>query len=305
MTRLRGTYTALTTPFDPKGQPDVEGFRALVKRQLEAGIDGLVPLGSTGETPTLEEEEEVDLIRVAVQEAKAIGTRKVPVIVGTGSNSTSSAIKYTRRAADLGADAALVVCPYYNKPSNEGIYLHYKAVVEEGGLPVIVYNIAGRTARNIDVPTLERIAQLPGVIGVKEGSGDIGQMMDVIQRIGRKKPDFTVLCGDDALTLPLMALGGDGVISVTSNVVPQRMKALVDQALNGDFEAARLSHYQLLPLFRGLFLETNPMPVKQIMEWMGLPAGSCRLPLCALEESTLPKLKAALSEAGVKLTKTA
>lgn len=302
MARLRGTFTALITPFDAAGKVDVEGFRALVKRQLEAGIDGLVPLGTTGETPTLDDEEEVDLIRVAVEEARAVTGRKVPVIVGTGSNSTHSAVKYTKRAKDLGADAALVVCPYYNKPTNQGIYLHYKAVLEEGGLPVIVYNIAGRTSRNIDTPTLERLAALPGIIGVKEGSGDINQMMEVIQRIGRHKEDFCVLSGDDALTLPLMALGGDGVVSVASNVAPARMKAMVDAALDGDMETARMRHFELLPLFRGLFLETNPMPVKQVMEWMGLPAGRCRLPLCALEESTLPKLRSALAEAGLKTT---
>jgi 4-hydroxy-tetrahydrodipicolinate synthase len=301
MTRLRGTFTALITPFKQDGSLDLEGYRLLVQKQLEAGVTGLIPLGTTGETPTLEDDEELEIIRITVEEAAAVKGRKVPVIVGAGSNATHSAVKYAKRAAAMGADAALVVCPYYNKPTNEGIYLHFKAVCEEGGLPVMVYNIAGRTARNIDTPTLERIAGLPGIIGVKEGSGDVAQMMDVIQRIGRNKPDFCVLSGDDALTLPLMALGGDGVVSVASNIVPGRVSDMVDAALEGDLETARIRHYDLLPLFRGLFIETNPIPIKQAMAWAGLPAGSCRLPLCGMEEANKPKLKAALAAAGIQL----
>jgi 4-hydroxy-tetrahydrodipicolinate synthase len=279
MTRLRGTFTALVTPFKPDGSLDLDGLRRLVDIQLKAGVSGLVPLGSTGEAATCETEEYEEVIRTVVK----VVNGKVPVIVGTGSNSTKHAIETTKRAKACGADVALLVTPYYVKPTNEGIYRHFKAVAEEGGLPILVYNIASRTARNIDVPTLERIAELPGVIGVKEGSGDINQMMEVIQRLGRVKPHFTVLSGDDALTCALLALGGDGVISVASNLVPQKMVEMVKAGLAGDIEQARIKHYDLLPLFRALFIETNPIPVKEALVKMGLPAGPCRLPLCEME----------------------
>lgn len=296
MKRLRGTFTALITPFREDGSLDEEGFRRLVQLQIEAGVSGIVPLGSTGEASTLEDAESDRIVEIAVDQAKG----KLTIVVGSGSNSTHHAVQRTRRAKELGADYAMVVAPYYNKPSNEGHYRHYKAVAEEGGLPVIVYNIASRTARNIETPTLARIAELPGIAGVKEGSGDLSQIMDVIQSIGREKEGFSVLCGDDALAFPTLALGGDGLISTAANLVPRRVADLVDAALDGEMETARIRHYDLLPLFRGLFLETNPIPIKQAMAWAGLPAGPCRLPLCGMEQDTLPKLEAAMRAAGVK-----
>ena len=294
MAQLRGAFTALITPMNPDESIDFEGYRKLVRFQLESGISGLVPLGTTGETPTLDESEEERLIDIAMAEAKG----KVPVILGAGSNCTRDAVKYVKRAKDKGADYALVVTPYYNKPTDEGVYRHF-AECAKVGIPIIVYNIAGRTGKNISTPLLSRIAELPNIAGVKEASGDIGQMMDVIQAIKRKKPDFAVLSGDDALTLPLVAMGGDGVISVLSNIAPRQVTALAKAALSGDLETARDLHYKLLPAFRAAFIETNPVPIKAAMNMFGLPAGSLRLPLCKLLEENEGKLKAAFIEAGI------
>ena len=222
MTKLRGTFTALITPMNSDGSVDFDGFRTLVRFQLESGISGLVPLGTTGETPTLDDFEEKNIIEMVMEEAGG----KVPVIIGAGSNNTRDAVKYVQRAKDAGADYALVVTPYYNKPTDEGIYRHFAACAEVG-LPIIVYNMAARTGKNICTPLLARIAELPNIAGVKEASGDISQMTDVITTIARKKPGFCVLSGDDALNLPLACLGGDGVISVVSNIAPADRKSVV------------------------------------------------------------------------------
>jgi 4-hydroxy-tetrahydrodipicolinate synthase len=273
MVNLRGAFTALITPMKDNGAVDYEGFRQLIRFQIEEGIDGLVPIGTTGETPTLDETEEEELIKIAVQEAAG----KVPLIVGAGSNSTKHAVLYTKRALDLGADAALIVTPYYNKPNDEGLLRHFEAVAEVG-LPIVVYNIAGRTGRNISAPLLARIAEIPNIAAVKEASGDINQMGDVINTIRRKRP-FPVLSGDDGLTLPLIALGGDGVISVVSNLFPAAVKKMTALALQGDFAAARELHYQLLPFVKAAFIETNPVPIKRALTLAGLPSGPTRLPL--------------------------
>ena len=213
MATLRGAFTALVTPMHEDGSIDYEGYRELIRFQIKNGISGLVPLGTTGETPTLEEDEEDKLIEIAVSEAKACTDRKVPIILGAGSNCTKDAVRYVQRAKDMGADYALVVTPYYNKPSEEGIYRHFEAV-SKVGIPIIVYNIAGRTGKNIPTSLLERIVTLPNIAGVKEASGDINQMMEVIAKIKAKNPDFSVLSGDDGLTLALAAAGGAGVLGV-------------------------------------------------------------------------------------------
>jgi 4-hydroxy-tetrahydrodipicolinate synthase len=294
--RLRGTFTALVTPFRVDGGLDLDGLGQLVRRQIEGGVNGLVALGTTGETPTLERDERDQVIRTVVKE----NAGALPIIVGTGSYSTKHTIEETKRAKDLGADAALVVVPYYSKPTNEGLYRHFKAVAEEGGLPVVIYNIASRTAKNLETSVLERLAALPGIVGVKESSADIGQMMDVVQRIGRRRADFSVLSGDDSFAFPLMALGGDGVVSVAANAVPRRMAELTEAALEGDMETARIRHYGLLPFFRALFLETNPVPIKAAMAALGMAAGPVRLPLCELEAPNLEALARAMAAAGVK-----
>lgn len=294
MKTLRGAFTALITPMNADESVDYEGFRKLVRFQLESGISGLVPLGTTGETPTLDEDEEDKLIDIVMAEAKG----KVPVILGAGSNCTRDAVKYVKRAKQKGADYALVVTPYYNKPTDEGIYRHFAACAEVG-IPIIVYNIAGRTGKNISTPLLARIAELPNVAGVKEASGDINQMMEVISTIKAKKSDFVVFSGDDALTLPLLALGGDGVISVVSNAAPKQVTAMTLAALAGDYAKAREMHYKLMPAFKAAFIETNPVPIKAVMNMMKIPAGTLRLPLVSLQKENEAKLRAAFQAAGI------
>jgi 4-hydroxy-tetrahydrodipicolinate synthase len=281
------------------GEVDYDGFRELVRFQLQEGIDGLVPLGTTGETPTLEEDEEEKLLKIAVEEVRG----RIPIIAGAGSNSTKYAVKYVKRARDLGADAALVVTPYYNKPNDAGLLRHFEAAVVEGGLPVIVYNIASRTGRNIPPALMQELSRIPGIIGVKEASGDLAQMGDIIRdTAGPRKAGggaFTVLSGDDALTLPLMALGGDGVISVVSNLIPDQIAALVRACQAGDFAEGRRLHYRLLPLLKTAFIETNPVPIKAAMTWAGLPGGPPRLPLGPLFPENERRLYAVLEELGI------
>ena len=293
-----GAFTALITPMKDNGDVDYDGFKRLINFQLEQGIDGLVPLGTTGETPTLDEGEEEKLIRIAVDEAKG----KIPVIVGSGSNDTKHMVIYTKRARDMGADAALVVTPYYNKPNDDGLLRHFEAAAG-AGIPIVVYNIASRTGRNIPTPMMEKIAAIPGVAGVKEASGDLAQMSEVLQTIAfprRAGPNpFAVLSGDDAFTLPLIALGGGGIISVISNIVPARVKALAKACLSGDFEEGRRIHFELLPLMKAAFIETNPVPIKQAMRWAGLPAGPARLPLGKLDPKNEAQLRAAMKNLGI------
>jgi len=298
MAEFRGVFTALITPMKDSGEIDYEGFRRIIEFQIGEGIDGIVPLGTTGETPTLDENEEEQLIKIAVETAQG----KVPVIVGTGSNDTKHMVSYTERAKRLGADAALVVTPYYNKPNDDGLFRHFEAAAAVG-IPVIVYNIASRTGRNIPTPLMEKISRIPGIIGVKEASGDINQMGDVVREIAipRKAEGktFYVLSGDDGLTLPLMALGGDGVISVISNVFPAKVKALVSACLAGNFDQARKIHFELLPFTKAAFVETNPIPIKQAVAWLGLPSGPTRLPLGRLSAASEAVLKKAMTDLGI------
>jgi len=293
---FKGAYTALITPMLDNGDVDYDGFRNLINFQIEAGIDGLVPLGTTGETPTLDDEEEEKLIKIAVEE----NAGRVPLIIGAGSNSTRHMESYVKRARDLGADAALVVTPYYNKPNDSGLIKHFETAAATG-LPIIVYNIAGRTSRNIPAALMEKIAAIPNIAGVKESSGDIAQMADIINRIAipRKNTEhpFWVLSGDDSFTLPLLALGGDGLVSVISNLVPKKVRALVNTCLSGNFEEGRRLHYELLPLMKNAFIETNPVPIKTAMRWAGLPAGPVRLPLGPLSANSEKILREMLSGA--------
>ena len=298
MIKLRGAFTAMITPMKGDGSVDYEGFRKHIKNQLEGGINGLVPLCTTSETPTLDEDEEEKMIEIIMNEVrsweKAKGV-KVPVIIGAGSNNTRDAVRYTERAKKAGADAALVVTPYYNKPSKEGLFRHFEAV-SKVGIPIIVYNIQGRTGTNIPTDVLARIAELPNIADVKEASGNINQMMEVIAQIKSKHPDFVVLSGDDGLTLPLMAAGGDGVISVVSNLTPSLITQMVDYSLKGDFDSARKVHYRLLPFFKAAFVDGNPTSIKYAMNFKGLPAGAVRLPLVEVTESAKKTIEAALKE---------
>ena len=301
MIRLRGAFTAMITPMKEDGSIDYDGYRKLLRFQMEEGIDGLVPLGTTGETPTLDEDEEQRIIDVVMEEVRAFEKAKsvkVPVVLGAGSNNTRDAVRYTERAKKAGADAALVVTPYYNKPSSEGIFRHFEAV-SRVGIPILVYNIAGRTGKNIDTPTLSRIADLPNIAGVKEASGSISQMTDVIATIKSKHPDFAVLSGDDAMTLPLLASGGNGVVSVVSNAAPAPVSEMVRAALSGDYEAARKIHYRLLPFFKAAFVDGNPTSIKYAMRVKGLPSGSVRLPLVDVHDEAKKIIEEALSACGL------
>lgn len=296
MIKLRGAITAMVTPMNSDGSVDYEGFRQNVIFQLEQGIDGIAPLGTTGETPCLNEDEEEKIIKIAVEEAdkhnKKTG-KKVPVMIGAGSNNTIDAVRYCERAKKLGADVALVVAPYYNKPSSEGIFRHYEQI-SKVGIPILVYNIAGRTGINIATSTLERIANLPNICGVKEASGDINQMMQVISTIKSKNPDFSVLSGDDGLTLPLVSVGGDGVVSVVSNLTPSLVAQMTNAALDGDFEKARDLHYRLLPFFKAAFVDGNPSSIKYAMNFKKMAAGPCRLPLVEVSDSAKKVIEDAL-----------
>ena len=304
MTKFRGAFTAMITPMNADGSVDYDGFRKNVKFQLDEGIDGLVPLGTTAETPTLDErpgEEEDKIIAIVMEEVREFekkSGKKIPVILGAGSNNTRDAVIYCERAKKAGADAALVVTPYYNKPSKEGIYRHFEAV-SKVGIPIVVYNIQGRTGTNITTDTLVRIAELPNIAGVKEASGNINQMGDVIAQIKSKKPDFAVMSGDDGLTLPLIALGGDGIISVVSNLAPKIVAEMANKALSGDIEGARKIHYRLLPFFKAAFIDGNPTSIKYAMNFKKMPAGPCRLPLVEVTDEAKKIIEKALAESGL------
>jgi 4-hydroxy-tetrahydrodipicolinate synthase len=301
MLTLRGAMTAMITPMNKDGSVDYEGFRKNVRFQLEGGIQGLVPLGTSGETPTLDEDEEEKMIQIVIPEVREFEKAhnvKVPVVIGAGSNNTRDAVRYCTRAKKYGADAALVVTPYYNKPSDEGIYQHF-AAVSKVGIPIVVYNIQGRTGRNISTQLLARIADLPNIIGVKEASGSINQMMEVISAIKLNHPDFAVLSGDDGLTLPLIAMGGDGIVSVVTNLNPQPVVEMVNAAFAGDMKKAREIHYRLMPFFKAAFVDGNPTSIKYAMNVKKLPSGAVRLPLVEVTEESKKIITDAMKECGL------
>ncbi|MBA4396761.1 MAG: 4-hydroxy-tetrahydrodipicolinate synthase [Syntrophus sp. (in: bacteria)] len=280
---FKGAMVAIVTPFK-KGKVDEVALRKLIEFQIKNGTDGIVPCGTTGESSTLSHEEHDRVIEITIDAVK----KRVPVFAGTGSNSTAEAIQLTRHAYKAGADGAMMVSPYYNRPTQEGIYQHYKAVAEAVPIPIIVYNIPGRTGSNINPETLARLAKIKNIVGVKEASGSIKQMSDVINLCG---PNFIVLSGDDAFTLPLMAMGGHGVISVVSNVAPADMAGLVDAFAAGDLKKAQALHFKLSGLIDALFIETNPAPVKAALSLMNKISYEIRLPLCQLADPNYEKLK--------------
>jgi 4-hydroxy-tetrahydrodipicolinate synthase len=289
---LRGVLTALATPFAADGSLDEGAFRRLVRRQCESGVQGLVPSGTTGESPTLAQEEWERVVRAAVEEAAG----RVPVVAGTGTHDTRRTVARTRRAAELGADAALVVVPYYNKPNPAGLKEHFLRVAGEGGLPVVLYNVPGRTGLNLPAETTLELAEAPGIVAVKEASGRLDQVDEIL----RSRPaGFRVLSGDDALTLPLMALGAEGVISVVSNEDPARLVALAAAVDAGEMDRARALHRELLPLMTANFLESNPVPVKAALELQGLAGATVRPPLGPASVATVEALRVALAELGL------
>ncbi len=289
---FRGSIVAIVTPFK-KGTVDEKTLRALIEFQITNGTSGIVPCGTTGESATLSVEEHERVIEVTIDQAK----KRVPVIAGTGSNSTAEAIELTRHAARAGADASLQVSPYYNRPTQQGLYAHFRAVAEAVKIPIILYNIASRTGVNIEPETMARLARdCKNIVGVKEASGNLDQMARVRQACGER---FLLLSGDDSLTLPVLSIGGAGIISVAANLIPQDVASMVSAFESGDLAAAQALHYRMLPLVKALFLETNPIPVKTALGLMGMCEPTLRLPMCEPTPPTLERLKQALSEYGL------
>jgi 4-hydroxy-tetrahydrodipicolinate synthase len=291
MTVFEGVSTALVTPFR-NGEIDEPALRELVEFQIASGIDGLVPCGSTGESATMSYAEHQRVVEIVVAAARG----RVPVVAGTGSNNTREATELTRHAKEAGADGALLISPYYNKPTQDGIVAHYAEIARESGFPLVVYNIPGRTASNMLPATIARLADIEQVVGVKEASGDLGQISEVVARCS---DDFCVLSGDDALTLPILAVGGHGVISTSANVAPAEMIELVNAFRAGDVARARAIHLRLLPLFDVLFCETNPIPVKAAVAEMGRIGDEIRLPLTEITQPNRERLKVVLKELGL------
>jgi len=290
--QFQGAFTALVTPFK-NGSLDEEAYRAHVEWQIEQGIHGLVPCGTTGESATLSHEEHKRVIGICVDQVKG----RVPVIAGAGSNNTAEAIELTRFAKDAKADGALLITPYYNKPTQRGLVAHFKAIAAEVSMPFIVYNVPGRTATNVLPATLATMkASIPEVVGVKEATANLTQISEVMECCG---PDFILLSGDDFTVLPTLAIGGKGVISVVSNVAPKMMSQMCDAFFAGDLARARELHYALAPLCRAMFLETNPIPVKTALGMMGRLTPELRLPLVSLEEKNDACLRDILKKAGL------
>lgn len=288
-----GSMAAMITPFRD-GRIDVEALERLIEFQVQNETAAIVPCGSTGESATLTHDEHAEVVRLVVKYVRG----RVPVIAGTGSNSTTEAIALTRAAKEAGADAALLISPYYNKPTQEGIYQHYRAVAESTRVPLIVYNIPGRTASKIEATTIARLAELEQIVGLKEATGSLDETQEVIRLCGEK---IDVYSGDDSLTLPIMAVGGVGVISVVANVMPKESAEMVAACRRGDWDTARRLHYRLLPLMRALFLETNPIPVKAALAMMGYCRDEVRLPLLPMSEAPRGKLRAVMQQLGLPL----
>jgi 4-hydroxy-tetrahydrodipicolinate synthase len=289
---FEGVITALVTPFR-RDLLDEDALRRLVEEQIAAGVDGLVPVGTTGESPTLTNEEHIRVIEVVIEAA----AKRVPVIAGTGSNSTHEAIEMSIAAKRAGADGLLLVTPYYNRPGQEHMYRHFRAIMQATSLPTVVYNVPGRTASDLLPETIARLAEMPELVGVKEATGSALRAAQIIARVGQR---IAVLSGDDATAFPLFALGGRGVISVVSNVAPALMSAMWDAAAAGDWNKARDLHYRLLPLGEGLFVEANPIPVKAALAMMGRMTEEIRPPLYPLAEQYRAKLRAQLDELGLR-----
>ncbi|MBL7114462.1 MAG: 4-hydroxy-tetrahydrodipicolinate synthase [Kiritimatiellae bacterium] len=281
---FNGTFTALVTPFNSDETVDYDALTKLIERQIDAGVDGVVPVGTTGESPTLSHDEHVDVIQCAVQTAAG----RTKVIAGSGSNSTKEALTLTKKAVEAGVDGVLQITPYYNKPSQEGLFRHFTQLADLGA-PVVLYNVPGRTSRQIDVSTIARLSEHPHVVAVKEAGGSVERVSEILDAC-----DITVLSGDDGLAFPMIAVGATGVISVASNVAPKHVCDMVRAAREGKMDDARQIHSLLYPLFRDLFIDTNPIPVKAAMAMMGLTPETYRLPLCELGDQARMQLRATL-----------
>lgn len=289
---FKGVYTAIVTPFTRQGGIDADALRRLVESQIADGVQGLVPVGTTGESPTVDHRENIKVVEIVVKQAAG----RVKVVAGTGSNSTQEAIEMTRAAADIGADASLQVVPYYNRPSQEGLFRHFTAIADGVDLPIILYNHPGRTGKNLETDTVVKLAAHKNIAAVKEASGNLGQMMDII---AAAPADFAVLSGDDNWTLPMMAMGARGVISVVSNIAPADMVKLCEAAAAGRLAEAQALHYKLLPLCKAMNVDVNPIPVKYALSALGLIEEVYRLPLCPLTPALKAEVDAALRAYGL------
>jgi 4-hydroxy-tetrahydrodipicolinate synthase len=287
---FKGCFTAIVTPFDKKGQVDEAKFRELIDFQIENGVSGLVPCGCTGEAATLNHNEQKKLIKVAVEAVN----KRVPVMAGTGSNSTQEAVELTEYAKKAGVDGALVITPYYNKPTPKGQIMHYESIAKAADIPVVLYNVPSRTGISMLPETIAELSKIDNIVAVKEASGSLEQVSKI-----KDLCDITVLSGDDALTLPMMSIGAEGVVSVAANIIPEEVSAMVSAFSNGEFIKARELHYKLYPIFKSMFIETNPISVKTAMMFMDLLNGELRLPLCSMTDENAAKLKEALIEAGL------
>jgi len=284
---FHGAIPALVTPFRNDGSLSEKKVRELVQFHLRKGTPAVVPAGTTGESPNLGDKEKQILFETVVNEANG----RLKVIAGTGGNSTQHSVELSKVARKIGADAVLIVAPYYNKPTQEGLYRHYMKIADEGGLPVVIYNVPGRTGVNILPETVERLSGHERIVAIKEASGNLGQISEIHRRCGDR---LAILSGDDNLTLPILAVGGKGTISVTANIVPDKISEMIEAFLGGDQERALLLHHKLEPLHEAMFLETNPIPVKTAMNLMGMEVGGFRLPLCEMSESNQKKLETVL-----------
>lgn len=289
-TTIQGLYTALITPFTKGDKLDEKGLKLLLQRQIEAKVDGITLLGTTSESPTLTDNEPAKILSIA----RSMIPKQIEMMVGVGSNSTQHTIDNIKKAEKAGADSLLAVVPYYNKPSQEGLYIHFKAIAAATKLPILLYNVPGRCGQNLAPQTVQRLFPIKNIVGIKEASGNISQIIELIAAAREHRPGYAVLSGDDGLTLPLMAAGGDGLISVLSNLLPKEMKAYVASLEKGDYVQARDLHYKLQPLFVAEFIEGNPTPIKTAMTLSGLPAGPCRPPLGPLTAASEKILKDAL-----------
>lgn len=295
--KFEGTYVAMVTPFDKNGDINEEGFRSNINYLIDQGVDGLVGAGTTGESATLNHEEHKRVIEILVDEVDG----RVETVAGTGSNATSEAVDLTKFSADVGADSALLITPYYNKPQQHALVDHYASVAEACDIPIIAYNVPSRTGSDIAVETAVELAKIDGVEAIKEASGSVDKISDIYQALSREnlEEDFNILSGEDSLTLPIMAVGGTGVISASANIDAKRMVLMVNSILNDDYTRAVELHYEMLDLIRALFIESNPVPVKTAMRLMGLPAGPFRKPLCEMKDENLEILKNALKDSNL------
>jgi 4-hydroxy-tetrahydrodipicolinate synthase len=284
-----GSMVAIVTPFDRNGRVDEEKYRQLIEFQIENGTDCIIPCGTTGESATLDYEEHDRVIQICIEQVN----KRIPVIAGTGSNSTAEAIEMSQHAKKMGADGVLLVSPYYNKPSQEGLYQHYKAIHDAVALPQVLYNVPGRTGMNLEAKTTIRLAELPQVVAIKEASGSVTQASEILAAAGDK---IDVLSGDDFLTLPLMVCGAKGVISVTANIAPKQVKAMVAAVFAGNWAEAKRLHLELLDLHQVMFIEANPVPVKTSLALMGKIEAHVRLPLVGLQPASLEKLNSVLKK---------